>query len=66
MAWHPTSEAARLLHKHPETLHRRRSSGDLKMGVHVRSCSSRNAKRPDYEWNVPAIELLWNIPIEKR
>ncbi len=66
MIWQSTATAAKTLNKHPETLRRRVRSRELAYGVHYRKVTSADATRPEYEFNVDAIDKLWTTPPEKR
>ncbi|MEM1281603.1 MAG: hypothetical protein AAGG53_16625, partial [Cyanobacteria bacterium P01_H01_bin.152] len=51
--WYKASEAAKRLDLDAaDNLHDLRLSGDLKEGVHWRDTSSKNSKRPTYQYHV--------------
>jgi IS30 family transposase len=66
MIWQSTTDAAKALNKHPETLRRRIHSHEFIYGIHYRKITSATASRPEYEFNVDAINTLWATPPEKR
>ena len=66
MTWLITSQAALKLNKNPVTLRRRIQSGEFRHGTEYRVVTSCMAKRKEYEFNIDAINLLWNTPPEKR
>ncbi|MBE7381281.1 MAG: hypothetical protein F6J95_007705 [Leptolyngbya sp. SIO1E4] len=51
--WYRAAQAAKLLDlETADNLHDLRLSGDLREGAHWRDTSSKNSKRPSYQYNV--------------
>lgn len=62
--WQPTKAACEALNISRDHLWRLRA--DMKEGKHYRNIGRKNAVRPTYQWNIPAIEALLNQPQAKR
>lgn len=63
--WYNTAAACEEIGITEHHLRKLRKS-ELKLGVDYRIISSRNARRPTYQWHVPNISKRMTIPLESR
>lgn len=64
--WLYTKPAAEAIGISPRRLQDLRRQGAFTQGKHYRIVSAPSAVRPTYQWHVPNIEKLLEIPLENR